>query len=169
MHSVQSVCGRYTSVPKVTRMLELKAGMVKAPRYLMPSPVKICAPALNHTGSCMHSPFRSQNQIVLSLAVAITGHVHKLCRVMHMRLCSVTVHACACMCMLPLQLDQIEQVSNSGRHNKSNSSCMHGSSYPKFNACILLKDLRKQDSKSSKHGPSCMDHLDCPVPALAAT
>ena len=82
-------------------MLELKAGIVKAPRYLMPSPVKICAPALNHTGSCKHSPFRSQNQTVLSLVVAITVHVHKLCHVMHgMRVCSVIVHvhvrACAC-------------------------------------------------------------------------
>ena len=40
-----------TSTPRVKMMLELKAGMVKAPKYLMPSPVKIWAPALNQTGS----------------------------------------------------------------------------------------------------------------------
>ncbi len=47
--------GMLTSTPRVKMMLELKAGMVKAPKYLMPSPVKIWAPALNHTGSCMTS------------------------------------------------------------------------------------------------------------------
>ena len=44
-----------TSTPRVKMMLELKAGMVKEPRYLMPSPVKIWAPALNHTGSCKNT------------------------------------------------------------------------------------------------------------------
>jgi len=44
--------GVLTSTPSVKMMLELKAGMVKAPKYLMPSPVKIWAPALNQTGSC---------------------------------------------------------------------------------------------------------------------
>lgn len=50
----------HTSTPNVIRMLELKAGIVKAPKYLIPSPVKICAPALNHTGSC-NKTFESQH------------------------------------------------------------------------------------------------------------
>lgn len=50
-----------TSTPRVRMMLSLKAGMVKAPKYWMPSPVKIWAPALNHTGSCeRESHFQSK-------------------------------------------------------------------------------------------------------------
>ena len=52
-----------TSTPRVRMMLSLKAGMVKAPKYWMPSPVKIWAPALNHTGSCERESHFSLNRV----------------------------------------------------------------------------------------------------------